>query len=143
MFWKTTSNYFATGSFIIVSSQVSIKLHSKNLFPSLLSFKRAMKKTLEMGFGRRPIINFNFFFNILLRQVKIKLNTKILLHSMLSYGDSYEEDLKIVILKTTSDSFYFFLQFSFQLGQYQVIYPKSASLLAVLILSRLGGWVAG
>ena len=62
-----------------------------------------MKKTLRLGFGRRPQHNFNLFLNMSSSKVKIKLNNE----------DSYEEDLKIDIWKTTSKYFQFVSQYSF------------------------------
>ena len=68
-----------------------------------------MKKTLNLGFGRRPKHNFNFVLNILSSWVKIKLNTENQPPSLLIYGDSYEADFKIGIWKTNSTIFQFFL----------------------------------
>ena len=53
-----------------------------------------MKKTLKIGFGRRP---HNIFHNISSSLVRINLYTENQPPSLLTYGDSYEEDLKFEI----------------------------------------------
>ena len=64
-----------------------------------------MKKTLKLGFGRRPHGNSNFVLTISSSYVNIKLHNENQSPSLLNYGDSYEEDLKICIWKTTSTKF--------------------------------------
>ena len=72
-----------------------------------------MKKTLHLGFGRRPPNIWNFFLNMFSSWVKIKLHTKNQPPSLLNYRDSYEEDLKIGIWKTASTFSNFFPQYFF------------------------------
>ena len=60
-----------------------------------------MKKTLKLGFGIQPQNNSNFVLNITSIWVNIKLHTKNESPSLLNSVDRYEEDLDIVIWKTT------------------------------------------
>ena len=60
-----------------------------------------MKKTLKLGFGRRPHNFPNFFHNISSSLGRIKLHTENQPPSLFNSGDSYEEDLKISIWKMT------------------------------------------
>ena len=68
-----------------------------------------MKKTLKLGFGRRPYNISNCVLNISSYLANIKLHTEDQPPSQLNSGDSYEEDLKIRIWKTTLQYFVFFL----------------------------------
>ena len=82
---------------------------------SLLAFlfmDIALKKTLKLGFGRRP----QFFLNISSSLVRIKLHTKNQPPNLLNYGDGYEEDFTIRMLKMTSTTFPIFSQYFFLIG---------------------------
>ena len=68
-----------------------------------------MKKTLKLGFGRRPQQHIQIFLNIFSNLDRIKLHTKNQYPSLLNSGDSYEEDRKIRIWKTTSTKFPLYL----------------------------------
>ena len=57
------------------------------------------KKTLKLGFGRRPQVNSNFVLAISSYYFNIKLHTKNQPPSLVNSGDNSEEDLKIMIWK--------------------------------------------
>ena len=61
-----------------------------------------MKKTLKLGFGRRPQQHIQIVINLFSSLVGIKLHTKNQPPNLVNSGDRYEEDLKIMILKTTT-----------------------------------------
>ena len=86
-----------------------------------------MKKTLNLGFGRRPQQSSNLFLNIYSSKGKVRLHTKNQPPILPNSGDSYEEDLKIGIWKTTSKHFKFFLQYFLYLGYRQAACQKSDS----------------
>ena len=53
-----------------------------------------MKKTLTLGFGRRPKNNSNFLSIFLIVRLKSHSHSENHLPSLLNSADSYEEDIK-------------------------------------------------
>ena len=66
---------------------------------TLVVFEIAMKKTLNLCFGRRPKLS-NYFLLQSLSWGQMSLHTKFHHPSSFSFWDSYEEDLKFVFRKT-------------------------------------------
>ena len=99
---RPQDNFNIFSIFLLVRLKSSCKQKISQL--ACLIMNIAMKKTLKLGFGRRPQENFNFWLNISSSKVKIKLKTENQPNSLLNNEDSYEEDLKIWILKTTSNN---------------------------------------
>ena len=96
----------------------------------------ALKKTLKLGFGRRP----QFFLNISSSLVRIKLHTKNQPPNLLNYGDGYEEDLKIWIWKTILKYFHFFY-WIFLLDMLKASCIPKISFLGALEVGLFGGAV--
>ena len=104
---------------------------------SCLILEIAMKKTLDSDL-EDDLKKFQFYLNIFSSQVNTKLHTENQSPSLLNSWDSCEEDLKISILKTTSN----FLKTV--LGSPQIDLPMlKTSFIDLPLFHYYSGWPGG